>query len=98
MKQLFSPRSWSLRKIAIASPELVVGTAILAVLFNFIQGAKAKSYPDYSPLRYQLLDSYQGPSFFDQFNYYSDDDPTDGFVTYNRPPAPNHNPQYTTSN
>jgi hypothetical protein len=87
MKQPHSPRSWSLRKRAIASPELLVGTAILAVLFNFIQGAKAQSYPDYSPIRYQILHSYGGPSFFDQFNYYSDDDPTDGFVTYNPLPS-----------
>ncbi|OOQ88995.1 putative endo-1,3(4)-beta-glucanase [Penicillium brasilianum] len=82
MKQRLSPRSWSLRKKAITSPDLVIGTAVLAVLFNFIQGAKAQDYPDYSPLRYQLLHTYEGPSFFDHFNYYSDSDPTDGFVTY----------------
>lgn len=96
MKQLYSPRSWSLRKRVIASPEFVVGIAILAVLFNFIQGVKAQSYPEYSPIRYQFPDSYAGPSFFDQFNYYSDDDPTDGFVTYHHPlPSNQHTPTST---
>lgn len=83
-----SARSWSLRKRAIASPDLVIGTTILAVLFNFIQVAKAQSYPNYSPLRYQLQHTYEGASFFDHFNYYSDSDPTDGFVTYNHPLSP----------
>jgi hypothetical protein len=83
MKQRLSPRSWSLRKSAIASPDLIIGTAIL--LFNFIHVAKAQDYPDYFPLRYQLLHTYEGPSFFDHFNYYSDSDPTDGFVTYKDP-------------
>lgn len=77
-----------------ASPE-VVGTAILAVLSSFIQGSKAQSYPDYSPVQYQLQDTYEGPSFFDQFNYYSDDDPTDGFVTYTSPLQTHQTPPST---
>lgn len=83
-----------------ASPE-VVGTAILAVLSSFIQGAKAQ-YPDYSPVQYRLQHTYEGPSFFDHFNYYSDDDPTDGFVTYtfplpSKPPIKYRAPKYLTN-
>lgn len=60
--------------------KVVVGATLAAL----IQGAKAQ-YPDYSPVQYQLLHTYEGSSFFDHFNYYSDDDPTEGFVTYTSP-------------
>ncbi len=33
-------------------------------------------------LLYQLDKSYQGEDFFNKFNYFSDADPTHGFVTY----------------
>lgn len=36
----------------------------------------------YPPLSYSLVKSYSGGSFFDQFNFFTGDDPTHGFVEY----------------
>ncbi|KAJ5885505.1 hypothetical protein N7495_010015 [Penicillium taxi] len=46
------------------------------------QDVKGNRYPDYTPLNYHLVDTYQGTSFFDRFNYFSGEDPTYGFVVY----------------
>jgi hypothetical protein len=45
-----------------------------------VEGVRANRYPDYTPLNYKLVDTYEGPSFFDNFDYFSDEDPTKGFV------------------
>jgi hypothetical protein len=31
---------------------------------------------------YALVDAYQGPGFFDNFNFFDEPDPTHGFVKY----------------
>ena len=41
--------------------------------------SSASKYP---PLEYSLLKSYSAGSFFDQFNFYTGEDPTHGFVEY----------------
>ena len=77
----FDPRGWSLRKKLIVGA-IVIVVVIVAVVVGAVEGVKANRYPDYSKVDYKLVDTYSGPSFFDRFNYFSDEDPTDGFVHY----------------
>ncbi|GCB18190.1 probable glycosidase C21B10.07 [Aspergillus awamori] len=76
----YDPRGWSLRKKLIIAAVIIV--IIIAVVAGAVEGTKKKGYPDYSKLDYKLVDTYSGNSFFDRFNYYSGEDPTDGFVQY----------------
>lgn len=73
-------RGWSLRT------KLIVGGVAVAVIVGVVVGAvvgtKRNRYPDYTPLKYRLVDDYSGTSFFDKFDYFSAQDPTDGFVQY----------------
>src|SRR4051794_36938249 len=48
--------------------------ALVAVASNV--GVSAVEYP------YALDEVYQGPNFFDKFNFLTTDDPTNGFVDY----------------
>ena len=76
----WNPRSWSrktLIALAVASVVLLIIIIVAAVL-----GTKANAYPDYSKLNYTLKDSYTGSSFFDNFDYFTGYDPSDGFVHY----------------
>ena len=76
----YNPRGWSLHTKLIAG---VVGVAVVvAVIVGAVEGTKANRYPDYTPLNYQLVDTYSGTSFLDRFDYYHDEDPTKGFVQY----------------
>ncbi|PWY88592.1 hypothetical protein BO94DRAFT_464451 [Aspergillus sclerotioniger CBS 115572] len=76
----YDPRSWSLlTKLIIAGGVVVV---IVALVVGIYEGTKSSSYPDYSALSYRLADTYSGSSFFDEFEYYTATDPTDGFVDY----------------
>lgn len=75
----FHPRGWSWRK------QIIVGaTVILALLVVIVVPVEViqNRYPDYTPLHYKLADDYSGPSFFDHFDYFTDADPTNGFVVY----------------
>ncbi|KAJ5795289.1 Concanavalin A-like lectin/glucanase subgroup [Penicillium paradoxum] len=75
----FNPRGWSLRK------QILVGaTVILALLVVIVVPVEViqNRYPNYTPLHYQLADEYSGPTFFDHFTYFTDADPTNGFVVY----------------
>ncbi|THC90884.1 hypothetical protein EYZ11_009664 [Aspergillus tanneri] len=76
----YDPRGWSLRNRLIAV--VVIVLVIIAVIVGAVEGTKANRYPDYMPLNYQLVDTYSGTSFLDRFNYFSDEDPTSGFVQY----------------
>lgn len=76
----YNPRGWSLRTKLIAGVAVVV--VIVAVIVGAVEGTKANRYPDYSRLDYQLVDTYDPAKFLDLFNYYSGEDPTDGFVQY----------------
>ncbi|KGO73237.1 Concanavalin A-like lectin/glucanases superfamily [Penicillium italicum] len=76
----WDPRGWSLtKKIFLAAGIIVV---IVAVVVGAVLGVRANRYPDYSKLNYSLKDSYSGPSFFDNFEYFTGADPTHGFVQY----------------
>jgi hypothetical protein len=74
----YNPHGWSLRT------KLLVGifciAAIIGIIVGAVEGSKTRRYPDYSPLRYRLVDRYNGERFFERFGYFSDEDPTSGFV------------------
>lgn len=76
----YKPRAWSLRTKLIAGAVVVV--VIVAVIVGAVEGTKANRYPDYTQLDYKLVDTYSGTSFLDRFNYFSDEDPTNGFVQF----------------
>lgn len=77
----YHPKGWS-RSQQILIAAVVTAVMILITVVGAVIGVKANRYPDYTPLNYRLVDAYQGTSFFDKFNYFSDEDPTDGFVVY----------------
>ena len=75
----YNPKGWSLwTRLFLAAAILAV--VAVAVVIGTIEGIKAARYPNYTPLNYQLVDTYEGTSFFDRFVYFSDLDPTEGFV------------------
>ncbi|KAL4929891.1 glycoside hydrolase family 16 protein [Aspergillus undulatus] len=76
----YNPHGWSLRTRLILAAVCLV--AIIGIIVGAVEGSKASRYPDYSPLNYHLVTSYTGRDFFDQFHYFDEEDPTDGFVRY----------------
>ncbi|KAJ5378645.1 hypothetical protein N7509_011764 [Penicillium cosmopolitanum] len=76
----YDVRVWSLRRKLIVAACVVV--IIIAVVVGAVEGTKAAAYPNYSQLNYTLKDTFSGSSFFDNFEYYSTTDPTNGFVQY----------------
>jgi len=76
----YNPRGWSLRKKILVGLGFVI--FIIVVILGPYYGVKLNRYPDYTPLEYRLVDTYEGSSFFDKFDYFSDEDPTNGFVVY----------------
>ncbi|PYI35687.1 endo-1,3(4)-beta-glucanase [Aspergillus indologenus CBS 114.80] len=93
----YDPRGWSTRKRLLVAAGIAI-VIIIAVAVGAVEGTKkSSSYPDYSRLNYELVDTYAGASFFDRFEYYSGVDPTDGFVQYvNKPTAQSLNLTYVT--
>lgn len=90
----YHPQGWSRRRRIIIAA-VVSATLILATVLGADLGVRANRYPDYTLLTYRLVDTYQGTSFFDKFNYFSDEDPTAGFVIYtNRSTAQDLNLTY----
>ena len=78
-----SPRSWTKRRKILVAVAIVAVLAIVAIVVGALLGTRNnKSYPDYKQLSYRLEDSYSGPNFFDSFNFFSQPDPTNGFVHY----------------
>lgn len=76
----WNPKSWSRKTVLIALGAAIVALIVLIVAIYF--GVNNSSYPDYTPLTYQLQDTYTGSSFFDNFDYFTGYDPTYGFVHY----------------
>lgn len=76
----YDPQGWSLRRRVILGVAALI--LIVVIIVGTVEGVRANRYPDYTPLNYHLVDSYEGTSFFDQFNYFTDEDPTDGSVIY----------------
>ncbi|KAG6008848.1 hypothetical protein E4U43_000090 [Claviceps pusilla] len=77
----WNPRYWT-RKIWIGVAAVVVIVIIIIVAVAVSLSKKNNSYPDYSPLTYNLQDTYAGETFFDQFDYKTGYDPAQGFVHY----------------
>lgn len=76
----YHPRSWSVRKRLVVAAITVAVT--VGVIVGAVEGVRANRYPNYTPLNYQLVDTYQGASFFNRFDYFAGEDPTNGFVVY----------------
>ena len=58
-----------------------VTVAIIILIVGAVEGTKKRNrYPDYKRLEYKLVEDYSGKSFFDKFDYFSEKDPTFGFV------------------
>lgn len=76
----WKPRNWS-KRLRIG---VIVGAVLLIaiIIIAAVLGARANSYPDYSALNYTLQDTYTGPGFFDNFDYFEGYDPAGGFVHY----------------
>lgn len=76
----WAPRNWSKKTLmaVIAGSVLIIA----AIIVGAVVGSEENSYPDYSALDYTLLDTYSGTDFFDNFDYFTGYDPSDGFVHY----------------
>jgi hypothetical protein len=76
----YDPRGWSGRRKLIIGACVVV--VIVAVIVGAVEGVKANAYPSYSQLNYTLVGTFSGSSFFDNFEYYTSTDPSNGWVQY----------------
>jgi len=74
------PRNWG-RKILIGVAVAIV-VIIIVVVVAAVEATKSSKYPSYSKLSYSLKDTYEGTSFFDDFEYFTGYDPAAGFVHY----------------
>ncbi|KID87651.1 glycoside hydrolase family 16 [Metarhizium guizhouense ARSEF 977] len=93
----WNPRYWT-RKIWIAVVAVVV-IVVVVIIAVAVTVTKKNAYPDYSPLTYNLQDTYGGQSFFDQFNYFTGYDPAHGLVHYvPQADAVNRNLTFATQN
>lgn len=73
-----NPKNWS-RKcwiiVAIVSVIVLVIVIVVAVVVS-----RENRYPNYSKLQYNLVDTFSGSNFFDNFDYFTGYDPAAGFV------------------
>lgn len=73
-----NPKNWS-RKcwiiLAIVSIIVIVIVIVVAVVVT-----RENRYPNYSKLQYNLVDTFSGTNFFDNFDYFTGYDPAAGFV------------------
>ena len=76
----WDPRGWSLKKKLFLAAGIIV--VIVAVVVGSVLGVRANRYPNYSQLDYTLKDTFSGTDFFDNFEYFTDADPANGFVQY----------------
>jgi hypothetical protein len=76
----YNPLHWTVRRKLISLFVAIV--IIVAIVVGAYESIRANRYPDYNALKYTLKDTYSGQSFFDQFNYFTEQDPTNGFVVY----------------
>ncbi|KAJ5365965.1 hypothetical protein N7517_008851 [Penicillium concentricum] len=90
----YNPRGWSLcTKLIVSATAIVIILAAILIPVEIIQN----KYPNYTPINYTLADTYSGRNFFDQFTYFTDEDPTKGFVVYvNKSTARHLNLTYAT--
>lgn len=52
------------------------------IVFALLAPAITLPPPNHSSGRYDLVDSWQGENFFDNFDFFTGEDPSNGFVTY----------------
>ncbi|PFH60752.1 hypothetical protein XA68_10460 [Ophiocordyceps unilateralis] len=69
----WDPRCWRKRIWAVVIGGLIIVLAIVIAVAVALSGHGA--YPDYKPVAYALRDTYEGETFFDQFNYFTGYDP-----------------------
>ncbi|KAE9364550.1 glycoside hydrolase family 16 protein [Stipitochalara longipes BDJ] len=60
----------------------VVVLIIVIIIIVAVEVTKNNAYPDYTQLSYSLAETYSGSSFFDNFDYFTGYDPSQGFVHY----------------
>lgn len=60
----------------------IIAIIIVVVIVVPVEVTEANAYPSYTTLDYTLTETYSTDTFFDQFDYFTDSDPTNGFVTY----------------
>jgi len=95
-----NPKNWKLwQKLAAAVILLIV---IIVIIVGAVVGSnaakKANSYPAYSKLNYSIKDNFAGSSFYDNFDYFTGYDPTQGFIHYDNPQdSKSRNTTFTTS-
>ncbi|RCI16468.1 hypothetical protein L249_2085 [Ophiocordyceps polyrhachis-furcata BCC 54312] len=95
----WEPRFWRKRVWAAVAGVVVVVVVVAVVVAVAVSLSGHGSYPDYKPLTYALRDTYEGETFFDQFNYFTGYDPAKGFVHYvPRPQAQQLNLTFASSN
>lgn len=63
---------------------LLTGATVLCALTsaNPVQNSQQATYLQYASAAYSLVDSYTSSNFFSSFNFFTDPDPTHGFVSY----------------
>ncbi|KAI1342054.1 glycoside hydrolase family 16 protein [Xylariaceae sp. FL0016] len=76
----WKPKYWRKRTWAIVA--VLIAIIIAAAVVAGVLVSKANQYPEYSALSYSLQDTYEGTSFFDNFDYFTGYDPAEGFVHY----------------
>lgn len=83
-KPWYNPSGWPLRTKTLvgggSASLIVVGVILGAVIPTIKKEKAANAYPDYAPLQYALVDAYAGAGFFEEFRYFTEEDPTKGFV------------------
>ena len=78
IRSWYNPRGWSPRRKIIVIA--IVAVVIVAIIVGAYEGVRSNRYPDYSRLSYTLKDTFQGTTFFDNFDYFTGPDPAEGFV------------------
>lgn len=76
----WNPRYWG-KKIWLAVGGVLVVIIVIAVAVGVTE-EKKNAYPNYNELSYKLSETYQGDTFFNNFNYFNGFDPAQGFVHY----------------
>lgn len=59
---------------------LIFIVTLIITIISAVEVSRANRYPHYSKLTYHLSQTYTGPSFFDNFDYFTGYDPAQGFV------------------
>lgn len=89
-----NPRSCSTSQIILGLITFLIVLVVIVVPIEVINNR----YPKYTSLYYTQVDDYSGSSFFDKFNYFTEEDPTKGFVIYvNEETATSLNLTYATN-